>query len=429
MARDKIDKDKTLEVWLQDDLIGHLYQIETGDMNFEYLPNARRAVSFSLPVRSEIFGHKECFAYFDGLLPESDSQRKALGAKFSINARNSFRLLQAIGHDCAGAVSFFSPGKRSSKPKDFSDNGVKFISDSELEKLILELRRNPLFINKENEIRISLAGAQSKAAVIYRAGKIALPLNDVPTTHILKPAIPNLSNTVANEYFCLRLAKLLGINAPFVEMRTAGETPYILVERYDRLVNDKEILRIHQEDFCQAMSIRSGSKYQSDSGPSVKDCMNLLWKTTVPVRARRAFMEILTFNFLIGNSDAHGKNYSILHMDDGSISISPIYDVTCTTVYPEVSTKMAMKIGNKYKPKEVMPRHWESLCKEVDYGYPGFRNILEDFAKRLPDIARQEWLEIKRTHQNVEILEQICESIDSNCGQSLKKLDAARSAD
>lgn len=422
MSEKKRDPDKTLEVWLHHELVGYLYQIESGDINFEYLSAASRPISLSLPRRAQSYSHKECFAYFDGLLPEGDQQRETIGRKFGVNPRNSFRLLQAIGHDCAGAVSFFSPDSRQKKRND--KHAPILVPEGDLEKYILELPKNPLFMNKNNHIRISLAGAQAKGAVIFKDNKIWLPSVNTPTTHILKPAIADLDETVENEYFCLKLAKNVGINTPDAFMRTARSTKYLLIERYDRIVANEHIKRIHQEDFCQALNIASRIKYENDGGPNVKDCTELLFKTTVPAQSRHLFLEMLAFNFLIGNMDAHGKNYSLLHKDDRTIQLSPIYDCSCTSVYTELSTKLAMKIGGKYEAEKIQARHWQRMCQEVGFSYPSFRKMLIRLATELPVKSNEELKTYQSLFDSSATLKKIVKIIEKNCSITLKRLEA-----
>ncbi|MCW5822939.1 MAG: type II toxin-antitoxin system HipA family toxin [Cyanobacteria bacterium TGS_CYA1] len=413
--------DRTLEVWLQDKLVGHFFQLMTGNVAFQYVNDATKPLSISLPVRIEEYAHSECFAYFDGLLPESEVQREAIAKKFSINKKNSFRLLKAIGADCAGAVSFHSPRE---KVKSTLIEELKEIRELELEKLILDLPQNPLFISKHNSVRLSLAGAQPKAAIIYRDGKIFLPLTDTPTTHIIKPAIGGLNDTAANEYFCLGIARRLGIDTPKSELKFAGKTPYLLIERYDRKVVDGNVQRIHQEDFCQALNVIPSNKYESDGGPGVLDSMKLLFKTDKPVISRNKFMRMLFFNYLIGNMDAHGKNYSILHHENGSRELSPLYDTACTLVYAELERSLAMKIGGKYDPFSVFPRHWKRLCETVGYSYPAVNRALGNYCIMIPSHGDKELQLMEKLGFKTDFMVSILELIKENCLLTLKRLAA-----
>lgn len=418
-SEEEVGADKTLEVWLHDEMVGNLYQIATGELNFQYVAGASRRLSLSLPVQPNVFTQDQCFAYFDGLLPESRSQREAIARKFSINSKNSFRLLQEIGADCAGAVSFHSPRTRK---KEERPEELKEINEDELEKLILDLPNDPLFINKDNEIRLSLAGAQSKGAVVYRGGKLYLPVSDTPTTHIVKPAVSDIYETPPNEYFCLRLAKQLGIEAPTTELRLAGKTPYLLVERYDRYEHDGTIKRVHQEDFCQALNVVSVNKYESDGGPSVLRCMDLLFETSSPVVSRTRFMQMLVFNYLVGNMDAHGKNYSLLHKDNGEIGLAPLYDVASTLVYADLSRKMAMKIADKYDPVKVFPRHWKRECERIGYSYPALLRMLKVYAETLPGLADSELSRYESEGHKSKVLSNVHRLITDNCKLALERI-------
>lgn len=420
-SEEEVGTDKTLEVWLHDELVGHLYQLHSGDISYQYVLEASRALSLSLPVQYEAYSQGQCFAYFDGLLPESEFQREAIAKKFSINKKNSFRLLQAIGADCAGAVSFHEPR---SKTGSYRKEEAKEVSEKELEDLIHELPQNPFFISKKNQLRLSLAGAQPKAAVIYRDGKIFLPLNETPTTHIIKPAVEGLNQTTSNEFFSLIVAKSLGLVVPAIELKTAGQTPYLLIERYDRISKDGKIKRIHQEDFCQALNITSSDKYESDGGPSVSDCMKLLLETSSPVNSRNQFMRMLVFNYLFGNMDAHGKNYSLLHKDDGIIEIAPMYDPACTLIYAELERKMAMKIGGKYDPLQIFPRHWKRTCELSGYSYPGLLRVLGKYCISIPTNAEKYIDNLKSKGIEVGFLDSVYEVVKDICHLSLDRLSA-----
>lgn len=182
------------------------------------------------------------------------------------------------------------------------------MTDDELEKLIKELPKKPLATGTD-ELRFSLAGVQDKTAVTLIDGKIALPKGNAPTTHILKPAIQELEETVENEYICLKTAERMGIKVPKIEIRKVNGTKFFLIERYDRKINNGYISRIHQEDFCQAYNIMSSNKYQSEGGVSLKMCYDLVRKTSQPANNLKQLTELVIFNYLIGNKDAHGKNY------------------------------------------------------------------------------------------------------------------------
>ena len=384
---------KPLQVFLGGQPVGLLMQSDAGDLSFEYAQDATRALSISMPLEDKTFGNDACEAYFGGLLPESEPARKMLGLRFGVNAHNTFSLLRAIGHECAGAVSVVEQDDPI-VPVDSFDLKLKVISDKELARHIRELPRSPLFVGVE-DLRLSLAGVQDKAAVCLVDGKIALPLEGSPTTHILKPAIEIVKDSVPNEYFCMRVARAMGLNVPPVEMRMADKTPYLLVERYDReFLPDGRLRRIHQEDFCQALGIRTSAKYEAEGGPGLKASFDLVKQCDTPAADVLHLMEMVIVNYLLGNTDAHGKNFSLLHRPDSAIVLAPFYDLLCTQIYEKLTKNMSMQIGGKHNINEVRPEHWEALCKSIPFSYTQFKKLFAENAEQLVAVAEKERAEI-----------------------------------
>ena len=215
----------------------------------------------------------------------------------------------------------------------------------------------------EEGIRLSLAGAQDKITVYRSKDGFAVPLNGAPSTHILKPAIEHYEDTVLNEYLCLKIAGAIGLPVADADMLDIGGIQVLCVKRYDRILQDDgSVRRLHQEDFCQALGIPSEMKYQSEGGVSLKQAFDLLRAvSTVPAIDLQRLLDAIIFNYLIGNHDAHGKNFSLLY-DGGTTRLAPLYDILSTAYYPELFKKMAMKIGSKYKPEDVFPRHFARLA-------------------------------------------------------------------
>ena len=377
---------KYLNVFLNDKNIGTLGKDGNGGIIFQYSNDANRRLSLSLPIQKAPFDNKQCRGFFNGLLPESEHTRIAIGKKYKINPKNDFSILQAIGYDCAGAVSFFDNSEKnisSENLKETYEIDYKVLSEDELEKYINELPQKPLAISIEN-MRLSLAGAQDKTSVIVVDNQIGIPKNNVPTSHILKPAIKGFNETIENEFICIKTAKAIGINVPDAKIGYANKTKYFLIQRYDREIINKKIKRVHQEDFCQASNIASAYKYQAEGGVDFKRCFEILRGTSQPAVAINQFIQLMIFNYLIGNNDAHGKNFSILHYDNDKIEFAPAYDILCSQVYPELSNKMAMKIGGHYKHNEVMLRHFEKLSKETDISFTQLKKIIKNQCEQLP---------------------------------------------
>ncbi len=357
---------RTLDVYLDRDFVGQLGQDRDGQMSFAYdgswLKDERRVpLSRSLPLQEEPFTQKQCRGFFGGTLPE-EGNRKVIARILGISDKNDFAMLEQIGGECAGAVTFLPPG--TSVPAD--DGAYRELEDNELSKILRELPRRPLMAG-EDGIRLSLAGAQDKIAVRLNDSQISIPRGSAPSTHILKPAIATCEGVVFNEAFCMSLARQAGLNVASTQIGHIDDIDYLLVERFDRHQTDEgQIQRLHQEDFCQALAIPSEIKYQDEGGPSLKDCFAMLRvASSVAVLDLRALLDAVIFNLIIGNHDAHAKNYSLLYLSDGNTRLAPLYDLVSTVYYPELSDKMAMKIGGEGESSLVFPKEIEQFAKDA----------------------------------------------------------------
>lgn len=410
--------EKQLSVRLHGKPIGLLIK-NNNLLEFRYLESANKALSLSLPIKEVTHSGQVCEAYFGGLVPENPYIRKLTAFKYKINADDTFNLLWAHGRDCAGAVSFHEiddPIKEDAERK-ITGN---ILSDKELEKFITNLAEN-LVLNTD-ELRLSLAGVQEKIPICLIENKVALPDDNCPTSHILKPASKSLKGIVENEYLCMRIAGQIGIDVPKVEIRYANKTPYFLIERYDRNISqDGKIKRIHQEDFCQALGVLSINKYQTDSGPGFTDCFNLLLQVTYPVKDRLKLIERVIFNFLIGNTDAHGKNFSLLHYDNGKIQLSPAYDILSARAYKKLTKNMAMSIDNQYIVSRVTPENWEDFCKEIDISFYELKKIIKSQTENLAPTLEKELQNMKENGFSTIIGEQILKFTEIQCQKTRNK--------
>lgn len=406
---------KVLDVYLLNELVGQLIQHDTGALGFEYhadwLANKEAIpLSQSLPLQSEAFTDKQCHGFFGGILPE-EGKRDLIAKNLGVSKKNDFTMLAEIGGECGGAVSFVPVGETP-----VSEHYMKLLSDDELADILKDLPKRPMMAGQEG-IRLSLAGAQDKLTVHKTAQGYSIPLYDAPSTHILKPVIKRFADSVMNEAFCMRLAKAIGLNVAPVEVITIGDVDVLSVERYDRnwLIEDFVVERLHQEDFCQAMGIVSEMKYQSEGGPSLADCFSLLRQvSSVPVLDLQQLLNCVIFNFLIGNNDAHGKNFSLLY-DDGQTRLAPFYDLLCTAYYPELAEKMAMKIGSKYKPEEVRASNFEQLADAAGLSKPMVLKRVQDIGKQIITKADAVWDE-------TEASEKLADFIKGRVSEMLSKL-------
>lgn len=410
--------EKVLYVYINDKFEGVLQADIQGGLFFEYDKSAKGLLSLSLPLEKKSFVNNECHGFFNGLLPENNETKRRVAAKYDINPNNDFAMLRAIGYDCPGAVSFWQE-ENPAGLKEFYDIKAQMVSDETLEKFIRELPKKPLGTGED--LRLSLAGAQDKTAVVLIDGQVAFPDNITPTTHILKPAIKSLKESVENEYICMKTAEKCGIRTPNVEIRQVGRTKYFLIERFDRIVKDGKIKRLHQEDFCQASNTASAFKYEADGGVGFKTCFDILKKTGKPAVYINEFINLMIFNYLIMNNDAHGKNFSILHNEDGTLDFAPAYDLLCTKVYSQLSYKMAMEIGGYYGCEEIQPAYFEKMAREVGISYAQLVKLIKEKCETLPDVVE----EIVNSFEN-RIGKSILTLIQKNCRRNLKRFNAVK---
>ncbi|MEQ1595879.1 MAG: type II toxin-antitoxin system HipA family toxin [Casimicrobium sp.] len=416
--------ERRLDVWLLGERIGTLSQVE-GRLSFAYAPDASTPLSQSLPVRSDPFDDRATRAFFGGLLPEG-GKRKQIAKTLQVSMQNDYALLESLGGECAGAVTLLESGQ-SPQALD-APREVRWLKPAQLLQVLDEMPLRPMRAGDDG-LRLSLAGAQDKLPVVLDTDgiRIGLPLNGSPSTHILKPAIAGVDGSVFNEAFCMALAGALKLDVAGTGIRAIadGEQPrdYLLVERYDRHVATP-VQRLHQEDFCQALGIVSEHKYQNEGGPSLAQAFALVRSATRPSAPHTLkLLDYVVFNALIGNHDAHGKNFSLLYTAAGA-TLTPLYDALCTAVYPTLTDKMAMKIGSQYKFSEVMARHWEQFAKEAELSPAQVKKRILDIAKRLPDLARATQATFQRRGHHHPVIDQIVTLIDQRCGLTNRRLTA-----
>lgn len=304
-------------------------------------------LSLSLALRRERYMHGVVRPFLDGLLPEGEA-RQAVARKFGVVGDDTFGLIRALGRDCAGAL-VIQPVDDASPPMSTTLTAER-LNDDEIADLVANLQSAPL--GAGGRVRISLAGVQEKLLLTRMPdGAWGLPVDGTPSTHILKPEIARFPNTVENEAFCMRVAKHLGLAVANVETATLGGRKLIVVERYDRVVHsDGSVERIHQEDLCQAIGVSHDKKYEEDGGPSLARIADLLQATAGPDSVE-ALLRAVTLNVLIGNGDAHAKNFSLLHEPSGALRLTPLYDLLSTLFYGD--EHLAMYVDNVHKTNRV----------------------------------------------------------------------------
>ena len=397
MARRR--KHAPLRVLLNDRLVGHLNKGPGGAVDFRYAdmwlgwPDAI-PVSLSLPLREDAYKGEPVVAVFENLLPDSNNLRKMVAAKVGADGTDAYSLLSQIGRDCVGALQFMRDDI-GDVPNPAGITG-EVIGDQDIEILLKNLSRAPLGLTEDEEFRISVAGAQEKTALLWHEGKWLKPHGTTPTTHIFKTRIGtlqngiDLSNSVENEYYCLKLLGAFGLSVNVAEIHTFGETKALVIERFDRqMTNDGRLLRVPQEDFCQVLSCPPTRKYQNEGGPGMADILERLKAGDTPADDQKKFLKAQILFWLTGATDGHAKNFSVFLGAGGTFSLTPFYDVL--TAQPSLDAgqierkqmKLAMFAGDgrHYRIDEIQGRHFVQTTERA--GLPGAMAIeaLEEVAK------------------------------------------------
>lgn len=355
-----------LVVVIDNEIVGHLWLDEKKKFCFQYENNwiktSKIPLSLSMPIQKEPYLDDEPHAFFANLLPEQKI-REVVARNLGVSLQNDFGLLEKIGGDCAGAVSLYPEGINLSKDE---ETYIR-LTTPELTKIIKELPQRPLLAG-EVGFRLSLAGAQKKLPIFFSEDQFHLTHGGAPSNYIIKPPIELLDGTVENEAFCMALAGEVGLNVPRSLIYELDGLLIYVIERYDRTICNNGIRRLHQEDFCQATNISPYYKYESEGGPSFVQCVKLIRdKSHRSGKDVLSILDWLIFNYLVGNSDAHGKNVSFLLLPEGPV-LAPFYDLISTRIYGHfgLAEGLAMGIGGENNPGAIQRKHWETLADELN---------------------------------------------------------------
>ena len=388
-----------LRVLLNNRLVGHLNKAPGGAIDFRYDQawldlRGPIPVSLSLPLREDAYRGEPVAAVFENLLPDSDKLRRLVAEKVGADGIDAYGLLTRIGRDCVGALQFI--------PADADDVRVNSaiagqeLGEAEIELLLKNLSRAPLGLGEEDDFRISVAGAQEKTALLWHEGAWFKPHGTTPTTHIFKTQIGtlqngiDLSNSVENEYYCLKLLAAFGLPVNTAEILTFRETKALVIERFDRrLTKDGHLHRLPQEDLCQALSCPPTRKYQSEGGPGMVEVLDRLKASDTPDDDQKAFLKAQVLFWLMGATDGHAKNFSVHLGPYGTFSLTPFYDVL--TAQPSLDARqierkqmnlaMLAGTGRHYRMDEIQGRHFVQTVERA--GLPGAlaTGVLEDVVK------------------------------------------------
>ena len=313
--------------------------------------------------------------------------REHAATRLGCEATDDLALLAGLGGDCAGAIQLHAPERR---PPAAGGVGCRWLSEAELAACLRELPQHPLGLDETRDVRVCLAGAQDKLPVVIdRRARTGLSRGGRPTTHVLKVQVDGLEDTHVNEAFCLGLARRLGLPAVGASLRRAEDVSYLAVARYDRRREGGDIVRVHQEDVCQALALPPTRKYQAEGGPTLLDCVRLIRATSRrPDADVEMLLRAVALDYLIGNNDAHGKNLSFLRDGERGVRLAPLYDLGCTEVYPGLSRGMAMRIDEEETAEEIRAEHWRRLAQAAGLSWPVLGRWLQALAARAPPEAR-----------------------------------------
>lgn len=385
-----------LDVYLNSRLVGRLRRMASGAVEFQYVPSwldweHALPISTSLPLREDRYGGDPVLVVLDNLLPDSEPVRRRVAERVRAEGYDAYSLLARVGRDCVGALQFLPEGQ---------DPGLagmlkgREIDDGEIARRIRNLARAPLGLDEDEEFRISIAGMQEKTALLRWKDRWHLPRGSTATTHIVKPQIGLLPNgldwsrSVENEHLCLRLAVALGLPAATTEIVEFDGERVLVVERFDRhWTRDGRLLRLPQEDFCQALSVPPTLKYQSDGGPGMVDLLELLKGSDEPEADRRMFVKAQIAFWLLGATDGHAKNFSIFLRPGGRFALTPFYDVMSAQPAADAGQlrrkefRFALSIGDKrhYVMEGILPRHFAQTAARAGMPPREVREICAEF--------------------------------------------------
>lgn len=323
----------------------------------------RFPISLTMPLAVQSHGPEVVTPWLMNLLPEGEPLR-AMTRALGVAQEDVLGLVAETGKDLAGALSIgaLRPGSRPELLR---------TDTAQLERIIEDLSARPFLVGEEG-VSMSLAGAQDKLPVALADGAVAIPVNGAVSTHILKPDNSRLPGSVQNEALCMVLAARCGLMTAPVTTGVVGQRSYLLVERYDRLREGDRLVRLHQEDFCQALGRPPGAKYQRNQtgvpGPSLAEMFALV-RRHMTAREITRLLDAVIFNVAIGNVDSHAKNYSL--MLSPRLGLAPLYDLMSGLAWPNITQNHAQDIGGQARGRHIYGRHWRRMADVCGLSGPG----------------------------------------------------------
>lgn len=401
-----------LDVYMNGYHVGVFTKTGSGTHLFSYDENwvglsGSRPISLSMPLRHQPYKGDEVYNFFDNLLPDNLDIRRRIVTRHHAHSTQPFDLLAKVGKDSVGALQLIPQGM---PVKDVKCIEYKELSREKLEKILMGYQADaPLgMIDDEDDFRISIAGAQEKTALLYLNERWCLPFNATPTSHIIKLPIGkieshsfsiDMSDSVENEYLCMMIAREFGLPVPPCFILNVGKIKALAVERFDRkyAADGSWIMRLPQEDFCQALNISSAQKYENNGGPGISSIMSLLLGAVDPEGDRYSFMKAQVLFWLLAATDGHAKNFSLFIESQGRYRLTPYYDII--SMYPAVGgrgidrrdVKLAMGLtgtkGKKYAIEQIFPRHFFQTAEDVGFANESMEDILSEFAQSMEAVV------------------------------------------
>ena len=392
-----------LRVYMNNRRVGTLSREASGAIGFSYDTDwldwdHAMPVSLSLPLRETAYRGEPVIAVFENLLPDSDQLRRLVAEKVGARGIDAYSLLTKIGHDCVGALQFIA-GEDEAPDATGQIEGEP-VDVAAIETLLNGLSQAPLGLSSDDAFRISIAGAQEKTALLWHEGRWIKPHSTTPTTHLFKTQIGklpggiDLSDSVENEFFCLKLTEAFGLPVNTARIETFGETKALVIDRFDRRwTKDGRLLRLPQEDCCQALSVPPTLKYQNEGGPGMVDVLTLLKGSDTPIEDQETFLKAQIIFWLMGATDAHAKNFSLYLGPGGSYRMTPLYDIVTAQGALDArqierkQMKMAMSVGSSrhYRFDQIHGRHFVQTAMRGGLSQKRAVAVIEEVAARAPE--------------------------------------------
>lgn len=428
-------KARELTVVMSGRVAGRIVEQE-GRLRLRYDPGYRGVdatpLSVSLPTELPDHAHGPVSAFLWGLLPDDERVLRRWARDYQVSAASPVALLSSpVGADCAGAVQFVDPSRADALLE--RPGSIDWLTESDVAAKIRGLRSDSAtWLGERIKTgQFSLAGAQAKTALRFdpNLARWGVPHGPEPTSHILKPGISDLEGHALNEHLCLAAAHHLGLRAAHSTHRMFEDQPVLVVRRFDRLSRDGQLLRVHQEDLCQALAVRPDRKYQQEGGPSPEDVGRLLRRLLPAPQASVAigqFVDALLFNWLIGGTDAHAKNHGLL-LSGRQVRFAPLYDVASMLPYEHdpLQLRLAMRIGGEYRLKAIRPRDWEKLASSLDLDADAVRIRAGDLAGRIADAIATAVAALPVEARDTRMPERLLDAVGAWSARCARALDVA----